>query len=233
MKKFRWCLFVIYILTNSLQLTAQQKLKEGKATFEFSYPDEKGIEPDLLDVAETKQLIVYFRNGMTRVDQKSSIESISELIDQKKKDRIMLNHKDSLAITETIQENWENQSMMYGDTAAVITNDAKLIAGYKCRKAIVSYKVWEKADRQIEIWFTDEIAASNYRFSFKGISGFIMEYSYTDILYPVREGADFRTKMTCTKVEGTQVNEQLLQIPPGYVVTTMKELRKNTKVEYH
>jgi len=231
MKKITFFLIGLINFLNPEFTIAQEKLNKGKATFKFIYPDEQGISENLLSVAEVKGITVYFKNGKSRAEYKDENNSVV-IVDPKTKEKIRL-QGDKLAIKMTFEEAQKNQTMIFGDSAATITNETKVVAGYKCKKAIINYEVWQRPNRTIEIWFTNELAATNTRFTFKGIDGFIMEYSYVDILYPTKEGVDFRETMTCIKVEKVNVADSLFKVPASYHVVTMEEMKKNVKVEYH
>jgi GLPGLI family protein len=208
---------------------AQEKIMEGRTTFTFSYPDEKGLSEQFLSRREIKGRTVYFKNGKTRTECEDSNKS-TYLIYPKEQERILL--KEKLALKHTFKEDHESEAWYYGDSIARISNETKMIAGFMCVKALFTYPVRQK-QRTIEIWFTKDIAASNDNFSFSGIDGFIMEYTWTDVAYQGEEGVDFRETMTCTRVEKITVPDELLKIPADYTVMTWDEFKKGAKVEYH
>jgi len=225
--------FLIAVCTLATNFLFAQKItKEGKATFTFSYPDENKFDPKLLSQRENKGATVYFKNGKSRVEIETEDNRFVYLIDSKKKENILL--RDSTAFKHTFEDIRASMKKFYGDTTAEITNETKIIAGQKCVKAIYRYPVSdEKPIRKLIIWFTRDIAASNWNFDFKGIDGFIMEYDFLDIMYPGGEPVDFTEIMTCISVEDSSVPNDYFNIPSGYQIINWSDMIKGAKVEYH
>ena len=217
-------IFILILLNNNL-LIAQEKVKEGKATFKYEYPDEdKASEKVLKNLP--KYSTYYFKNGLTRVEYDDSSNIC--LLRPKEQERYLL--KGRHAFKQTFAEANKSQALFFGDTVALITKETKMIAGFNCIKAIYTYPVWEEPMRTIEIWFTTDISASNAEFTFRGIDGFILEYSYTDIVRSDNEDIDFRKKMTCIQVEKATLPDDLFKLPPNMHVFTRDDIKK---VEYH
>ena len=67
-----------------------------------------------------------------------------------------------------------------GETTGVkITNETKTIAGYVCKKAIVTMKSKDGSETTIDVYFTDDIDVSRYKFSntFPEINGLPLEFT--------------------------------------------------------
>jgi len=226
MKEICFCILIFLGILNIQFAFAQQKIKEGKVTFTFSFPDEEKVDQETFSRNEVKGSTYYFKNGLTRVEYHDDNQS-TYIIDPKKKDIYIL--KDNLALKQTFEEANENQAFLYGDTIAQITNETKMIAGFKCQKALYTYPVWQKPSRTIEIWFTNDISATNFDFNFKGIDGFIMEYSLTDLVIENNLEVDFRKIMTCSKVESETVPDELFKVPNDYMIMTWDEFKKGAR----
>ena len=220
--------FIALTLNNPALVIAQKKIKEGKATFAFTYPGEEVTDPDY--EGKVRKVVVQFKNGASRVESQGGNNSIS-ITNPPKNLYILL--KGKLALTRTTDDIRKNLEQFYGDTTAQITNETKTIAGYQCTRAIYPFTGTDKEARQFEIWFTKDIKAANFDFSFKGIDGFIMEYSFTDIFRRFGQDKDPEIKMTCVKVEEASLPDELFTIPEGYEIMTWDEFRKGAKIEYH
>lgn len=64
-------------------------------------------------------------------------------------------------------------------TGVKFTNETKTIAGYDCKKAIVTIKVKEGTETVVNVFYTDAIDVSKYKFSnsFSEINGLPLEYT--------------------------------------------------------
>jgi GLPGLI family protein len=229
-KKIFAYLLLFAIVSNVGFAFAQNKVKEGKAVFTFSYPDQEKISEKVFSNLEIKSCTYYFKNGLTRVEYDDNNHS-TYLIDPKKKEWILL--KDKLALIHTFEDILKSESFVYGDTIAQITGETKMIAGFRCVKGLYTYPVWQKSPRTIEIWFTHDISAMNNDFNFKGIDGFIMEYSMVDVVFDNIEEVDFKKEMTCAIVEMESVPDDLFKIPSDFTVMTWDEFKEGAKFENH
>lgn len=98
------------------------------------------------------------------------------------------------------------------------TNEKKIIAGYNCVKAKVSYA--DKSIPGFDIWYTKELNIQNPNWStpFHDIDGVLLEYQLK------RYGLELR--FTCTSVSKASVDESLFQLPSDYKIITSKEMAK-------
>jgi len=67
-----------------------------------------------------------------------------------------------------------------GETTGVkITNETKTIAGYICKKAVVTMKSKDGSETTLDVYYTDDIDVSRYKFSntFPEINGLPLEFT--------------------------------------------------------
>lgn len=88
-----------------------------------------------------------------------------------------------------------------------ITNDTKIIQGYKCQKALCSY-----LGRSYEAWFTPEIAIKNGPWKFGNLPGLILDVADTEGDY----------SFTCIGIEKSKKSDPIVK----YTVKTEKIERK-------
>ena len=103
-----------------------------------------------------------------------------------------------------------------------ITDETRQIAGYTCRKANVTLIDKDAKESNFDVWFTKDIAAPNSMKSglyLEMIDGFLMEFQTTM--------NSLTMKMSCRFAEETLVPDSLFNIPAGYTVTTMDELKNS------
>src|SRR5258706_14217875 len=67
---------------------AQEKLKEGKLTFEISFPDAEDMNSQMLAMMP-KDMTVYFKDGKSRGEMKMAFGTTVSLSDDKTKETIV------------------------------------------------------------------------------------------------------------------------------------------------
>lgn len=200
-----------------LSAFSQEKNEEGVATFEFNYSDEESVNPQTL-ANLGNGLTVYFKKGKSRVEY-DNVGRWVNIVDPTKKEILSMGTPEQDVATKmTFKEKENNQALMFRKYSVRETGEVKDIVGFKCKKAIVTYD--SNNDRQtMEIWFTSQLNASNTQFFFKGINGFIMQYSYVLTLYP---DIKFTVEMICKKVEEIKVLDNKFKLPANCKLVTVQ-----------
>jgi hypothetical protein len=88
-KKLKMKRIFLFALTSVLVLSvgfvfAQEKLKEGKVTYEISYPEAEEMNDQMLAMMPTES-VVYFKNGKMRSETKMGFGNTVMLYDPEKK----------------------------------------------------------------------------------------------------------------------------------------------------
>ncbi|GAB4319894.1 MAG: hypothetical protein Kow00127_12170 [Bacteroidales bacterium] len=99
------------------------------------------------------------------------------------------------------------------------TGETRDIAGYACKKAVITYKQDGKAGKQ-EVWYTTELGEGpgyGNNLLFNQIKGIMMEFAIND--------SGMTMKMTATRVEKKKVPEKTFDRPDGYKTVTQQELQ--------
>ncbi|MEO6883879.1 MAG: hypothetical protein ABI199_07625 [Bacteroidia bacterium] len=96
------------------------------------------------------------------------------------------------------------------------TNETKLIAGYKCKRAIVSFA--DKKQPDFVVYYTNDIdiVKPNWDNPFHEIDGVLMEYQLK------RYGLEL--KFTATSVTKKDIDDKDFEIPKGYKTMSAKEM---------
>ncbi|NTW32230.1 MAG: hypothetical protein HGB12_06350 [Bacteroidetes bacterium] len=103
-----------------------------------------------------------------------------------------------------------------------ITQETKVIAGYTCKKAILTSTDDEGTVSNDTIFFTEEIGCADVNFStqFKEVPGSVLEYSEVDpqvnskVIYTVKE------------IKKSKVSDNIFLIPSDYQEMTKEEFKK-------
>ncbi len=188
-----------------LNAFSQEKIEEGITTFEFNYPDAESVSPQTL-ANFGNGLTVYFKKGKSR-EEYDNVGRWVNIVDPTKKEILSMGTPEhDLATKMTWKEKEDNQALAFRNYSVKATGEFKDIAGFKCKKAIVTYN----DGQTMEVWFTSQLYASNTQYFFKGINGFIMQYSHVMTLYP---DIKFTVEMICVKVEKTKVSDDMFKLP--------------------
>jgi GLPGLI family protein len=219
MKKFSLIFASLILLIHIQKSSAQEKLKEGKITFEIEINNAEEMNDQMLAMMP-KEMVVYFKDGKSRGEMDMMGGKIVSITDGKAGETIscmdIMGKKQAI---KTTKEDAEKEKAKLGDYDVKITDDTKDIAGYKCRKAIITYKNKDAKENDMVVWFTNELEASNSeKYSWKGIDGYMMEFSV--------DQRGMAMKFTCTEVKKQEVSDDMFKIPDGYTVMTTEEMMK-------
>jgi hypothetical protein len=144
----------------------------------------------------------------------------TEIIDYTDKTKValldMMGQK--YAIKETaaeIQKDMEKEPT----STVVVTNETKTIAGYVCKKALVTAE--QDGEKTVYVvWFTDEIGSKDANFDnalYKEIDGVLMEFLMVT--------PQLSMKFTVSSVEKKSIPAKEFEIPAEYKLTTKEELK--------
>jgi hypothetical protein len=220
MKKIFLFAVAAVLIVSAKAVKAQEKLKEGKVTMEISYPDAEEMNDQMLAMMP-KESITYFKDGKTRTEIVTGYGTTILLYDPDKKESYMcmdiMGRKSAIKSTE---EDMEKQKAEMGEYDVKLSDDTKKIAGYTCKKAIITYK---KDGTSTDVWYTDALPHNpNSKYSWKGVDGYPLEF----MMEQKTQGGNIKMKLTCTKVEKTTVSDDKFKVPDGFTVMTKEEMQK-------
>lgn len=191
--------------------------------FKISFPENKQMNRVLELTGREK--IIYFKDSITRTEQKTKMGKVINIHNFKTRENYTYTERDAdkIAMKATADDMSMIMDMSYMNLPQLkITGETKIIAGYKCTKAVITVNAYGEKKR-LQVWYTDEIALPNSpEYSIQGINGYILEFTFYDNTKPMT--------ITCVSVEKTRVPDQLLQVPADYTIRSMPELTKKSRV---
>lgn len=217
MKKSKIVLLLFILIAANVINVNAQKLDEGKVVYNISYPD--ADMPDEQMAMMPTEFTTYFKDNQARTEIKMGMGmGIVILIDNKSKTMTqlmdMMGNKTAVKMSE---EEVKKDKEMKGKTEnqVKLTDETKDIAGYKCKKAVVTGK-----DGSFDMYYTDQISYKNGDWvnDFKGIDGFPMEYKVTQ--------DNIAMNFTAKKISKEKVDDAMFTIPADYTLKTQEELKK-------
>jgi len=191
---------------------------EGVITYNITFPNSTMSADQLAMFPKTMTLMVKGTNS--RNESSSAMGKMVEITNYDKKFTVslldMMGKK--FAIRKSLDE--INQEMSKDPKPVVqVTSETKDLAGYKCKKAIVTIEKNGKKT-SFEIWYTNELGGKEMNFGnpvYQDIDGLLMEFTLAE--------QNFTMKYSVDKVEKKAVDESSFEIPADYKLTTEAELR--------
>lgn len=206
-------LFMVPVLTGQAQ-----KSFEGLITYKITYPDNKYSESQM--AMFPKILTVSIKGEKSRTDIQTGMGNTVEISDYAAKTKTTL--LDMMGQKYAIRSSWEEiQKEMAGEPKGQVevTGETKTIAGYLCKKAIVT--VDDKGTRYtIDVYYTSELGprAANFdNATYKDIDGVMLEFSM--------KTPQVHMRFTATAIEKKTISSKEFEIPSDYTLTTQEELR--------
>lgn len=191
--------------------TYAQKSFEGSVKYSIAYGD----MPEEMKQYESmlpKEMVMKIKGDKSRMEQNSAMGSNITITDDKaKKVTVLVNMMgQKVAIEQNIENNEEEKmpEIKYLD-------ETKKIAGYTCKKAEISHP---DMDETMTVYYTDEIVGTKTNAQFKGLNGFLMEYSMSN------QGMEMT--ITASEVKETKISNAEFTIPDDYEKMTQEEFQK-------
>ncbi len=206
---------VFVLIFMSCQISRAQ-LTEGKVIYDLSYP-ESGLDQQTLDMLPGEST-TFFKNDKMRIDMKMGMGMNSSVIMNNAKKEVhvlmdMMGNKMDMLITE---KDVDKEMKDEGEYKIVKTNDVRKIAGYNCKKAVIT----AKDGKEFSVWYTNDIIVKNANWNnqFKSIDGFLMEFRMNQ--------NGLTVEMSAREVASEKVTDEIFNIPPGYKKVTRDDLKK-------
>ena len=212
---------LIFLLFLPAAYTFAQNTKHsttsGKIIFDITYPESKMDEGIIANLP--KESTMYFKEDKVKVEVAMPMGKTTVISDNKIGESIMLmDMMGSKTAIKINQEEMMNEKEARGKTKVINTRETKNIAGYTCMKAIVTVET-KDGDKTFDAWFTNELRVKNsFSSQIDGINGFLMEFNNN------QNGMNM--KMTARSVEPMEIADSEFNIPEGYQLKTMDELKK-------
>jgi GLPGLI family protein len=204
-------------LTTMNTSLAQKPFTEGKIVYTISYPDME-MDNQMAAMMPTEQ-VVFVKGMMTRTDFSMGMGiNSSSIMNGKTGDMIaltdMMGTKSAVKLSADEIKKASEKSKS-GTPKVTLTSETKVIAGYTCKKAVVT----NGSGGTLDIYYTDKINSKLAGMSdYKEIKGFPMEYAV--------EQSGIKMKFSAKSVTPEKVSDDKFSIPSDYKVMTQEEMRK-------
>lgn len=190
------------------------KLKQGVIQYKLEYLDDPNENP-IISLLPTEMEII-FKDGFFLQEVKGwmgvfRMAGINNKKTGTKSALLKLMNKKYLYQVDKNTEGFGFNPMK--NKKIEFTDEVKEIAGYKCKKAKIT---WEELN--IDVFYTTEIKIDepNWNNPFPEIEGVLLEYQY--------DMFDIKTKVTATAVLQEEIENTAFEIPTGYKNVSKKEM---------
>lgn len=200
---------IIILFFSGCESIFHRNIKEGYILFEITYPETDagslmaGILPnemifrfkDNRTVGSLTAGMGVFKTELMAFPETKTVFQLVKLMNQKYALRVDSNE------IESLYSELPEMKIHFGDST-------KMIAGYECKMAIVTFK--DNIKDEFSIFYTEDIALvnSNWCTPFHEINGVLLEYQVRKYNYEMR--------LTATSVVKEDVDETYFVVPEDY-----------------
>ncbi len=219
MKKLFSTLAVVAL--SALSLNAQ--IKEGSITYNMTMD---GVPAEQAAMMGDMELKITFKDNKSLLEVSTMMMSQQAAIDDKGLTLVIEAMGNKMAVKQTKEEMEKEEAKQkekQADPKIEYTNETKTIAGYECKKAIVTMIVGkDKKEEKFDVWYSDKF---NYldkdgktKGEIKGLKGVPFEY------VSFRNG--FKSKLVAKEVSIDPVSDdKFILSTEGCKMMTMEELK--------
>ena len=210
------------VALSALSLNAQ--IKEGSITYDMKM---EGLPPEQAAMMGDMELKTTFKNGKALSEMSSMMFSSQTSIDDKGMVSLMEQMGNKIAIKQTKEEMEKEEAKLKdkpSDPKIEYTTETKTIAGYECKKAIITMVGKDKKEEKMDVWYSDKFENPNKdgkgrgQAFMKGFKGLPFEFSNS-------QGA-MKFSMVAKAVSTDPVDDAKFNLSTeGYKIMTMEEVK--------
>jgi len=204
---------------------ANAQIKEGSITYAMTFEGLPAEQAAMLGDMETK---VTFKNGKSLTEMTSMMFNNQTMVDEKGMTMLMEQMGNKFAVKQT-KEEMEKEAAKAKDKPAdpkiEYIDETKAIAGYDCKKAIVTVYGKDSKEEKVELWYCDKFDNPNKdgkgrgQMVMKGLKGVPFEYT-------TGGQGGMKIKMVAKEVSTSAVADSKFELSTeGYKMMTMEELK--------
>jgi GLPGLI family protein len=211
-----------FISISVLSLTAQNN--EGFVLYDMKI---EGLPPEQAAMVGDMENKVTFKNGKVLTEMTSMMFTNQTVIDENGMVMLMEQMGNKMAIKQTkdeMEKDAAKQKDKQADPKIEYINETKTIAGYECKKAIITIVGKDKKEEKMEVWYSEKFANPNKEGKGKG-QGFMKGLKGMPFEYAGGQGG-MKFKMVAKEVSVDPVSDGKFNLSTdGYKLMTMDELK--------
>lgn len=207
-------IFTLIIIVSGCNHNKENYISEGIIEFDAVAVDK---DNSMAAFAPSK-MTVKFKNNCTRADVSAGMGllKMAVVFDEEKRTMIEMVKLFNNKFVNVLDSNGvKKENSSFPPYKLIETKDKKTIAGYVCKRAIVSFM---DSTAKFDIFYTDDIDIKNPNWSnqFHAVSGVLMEYQVK------RHGLEMR--FTAKSVTKSEIEDNSFELPDDYELISKEKM---------
>ena len=168
--------FSLFNLVLVGHLWSQKKISE--LTITYNYTLTNNADPKAASNSLSATNTIYIKGNMSRSETVSQVFSSSTIYDDKTGFAVILREVNGQKLLIRLNpENWQDKNKRFQGLKFTTSAEAKVIAGYKCEKAVAT----TSDGFTITVFYTRDLIPENKNYDpeFKSLDGLPLEYEFT------------------------------------------------------
>lgn len=221
MRKITQLAIITVLLLSGTRLSLAQEssrlVGQGKIVFEISYPNST-LDEQSKAMLPTES-VVYFKGNMSCVEVSMGVGNTTVITDHKLgESTALMDILGNKTAVKSSKADAQTERSLENKPVVELKPETKMIAGYTCKKAVVTSK-GTKGDVISDVWYTSELMARNsFQTEIDGIDGFMLEFQ--------AEQNGMTMKMTAKHVIEQNVEDSKFITPEGYTLMTKEQVQQ-------
>lgn len=220
MKKIFYSISAFALLTLLVSFTGTDKSFEGKIVYEISM-EGANLPPEAQAMFAGSEMTLYIKGQKTRSEMNMAFQNTISISDRKANTSVTL--MDVMGNKYLIKNDVTKENEKTPEVTVKEMDETKTIAGYKCKRADLTFKDKNGKDQSSTVYYSEELVNlmgyDKRSYQFKSIKGM-------PLLYTVNTENGMTMKMEAKSVSKEAIPDNKFEIPTGYKETTMEELQK-------
>ena len=208
----RFCL--VFAMTLFLSLNAFSQGPSGYIKYNMFYAESNMTKEELSMMPEETEM--WFKEDLVKLRMPMGMGMQSDVLLLKDKVVLLMDLMGNKLDMETTKKEVETENT--ASTKAVvklIAGETKNIAGYECKKAILS----TPGEKDMIVWYSDKIKSNgSWYFQMSEIKGFPLEFSM--------KTGEISVRMTAKEVRMESVDDAVFTVSSDYKVMTQEDMMK-------
>lgn len=216
-------LFFSFILITYLPVLAQNVSDfEGIIKYDVSF-EKSGLPTEALDLFKNAEVKQYISPNKCRMDMNMVMQNITTITDLKEQTSVsIMDVAGKKYLIKMDKEQVKKARESKWDAKITYSTETKIIAGYLCKKgeALIEDKLGTVPEGTVmDFYYTEEIPVNEIDAVYKGVKGFLLEYSM--------DMGGMRVTFVANSVNKQKVDQNMFDTSnPEYIETTMEALQK-------
>ncbi|MBV4358317.1 hypothetical protein [Pinibacter aurantiacus] len=216
MKKVKALISFVFLIT-TLHSVAQKKVSDLTLVYD-AVINTGTSEPKLADAFDGSTTTIFLKSNLSRTEMVSALASFTTIYNGQTGNAVILEEVNGQKLLIKMNaDNWKEKNKKYADIKFVDSTETKVIAGYKCKKAVAQLN----DGTSFVVYYTTEILPENmdFNYQFRNLKGLPLAYEVTQ--------GNLKISYTVSSISLNPVPSSKFDVPKsGYREMTYDESKK-------